>query len=78
MHVTTAKLTMFPRQIAARMDAVNYTQQLGRLKQEIYGKDQPPHFGFMHVILLRGDQRHVSATQVAIFRVVTARTKIHL
>jgi len=31
------------------------------------------HFDFMIVILLYSDQRHVSATNVSIFRVVSAR-----
>jgi len=30
-------------------------------------------FGFMNVILLHSDHRHVSATHVVIFRVVSAR-----
>jgi hypothetical protein len=32
----------------------------------------------MNVILLHIDHRHVSATRVAVFRVVTARIQIHL
>jgi hypothetical protein len=36
------------------------------------------HLGFMNVILLYGDHRHVSATRVAIFRVVSARIQIYL
>jgi len=31
------------------------------------------HFGFVNVISLYGDYRHVSATHVAIFRVLRAR-----
>jgi len=31
------------------------------------------HFGFMNVILLYSDRRHVSATHVAVFRVASAR-----
>ena len=40
--------------------------------------DQQIHFGLMNVILLHNDNRHVSATHVAFFRVVRARIKIHL
>jgi hypothetical protein len=36
------------------------------------------HFGFMDVILLYGDHWHVLATDVAIFRVVSARMQIYL
>jgi hypothetical protein len=36
------------------------------------------HFGFMNVILLYGDHRHVSFTRVAIFRTVSARIQIYL
>jgi hypothetical protein len=35
------------------------------------------HFGFMNVILLYSD-RHVSTTQVSIFRVVSARIQIYV
>jgi hypothetical protein len=34
------------------------------------------HFGFMDVILLYSEQQHVSATHVAIFRVVRIKTQI--
>jgi len=36
------------------------------------------HFGFMNVILLHNDHRHVSVTNVAIFRVVNAKLQIYL
>jgi hypothetical protein len=36
------------------------------------------NFGFMNVILLYSDLRHVSATHVAIFRVVNTRTQIRI
>jgi hypothetical protein len=36
------------------------------------------HFGFMDVILLYSNHVHVSATHVAIFRVVSARMQIYL
>ena len=45
---------------------------------EIYSKDQPMHFGCMNVMLLYSDNRHVSATHAAIFRVVSARLQTHL
>jgi len=35
-------------------------------------------FGFMNVVLLRSDHRHVSATHVAITSVVRARIQIYL
>jgi len=35
-------------------------------------------FGFMNLILLYSDHRHVSATRVAIFRVVSAIIPIYL
>jgi hypothetical protein len=34
--------------------------------------------GWMNVILLHSNQRHVSAIDVAIFRVLRTRTQIHL
>jgi len=34
------------------------------------------HFGFINVILLRNDHLHVSATHVAIFRLVRARIQL--
>jgi len=34
------------------------------------------HFGVMDVILLRSGHRHVSATHVAVFRVVRTRIKM--
>ena len=34
------------------------------------------YFGFMNVILLHSDHRHVSATPVAVFSVVRARIKM--
>ena len=39
-----------------------------------------PHmqFGFMNVILLHSDHRHVSATLVAVFSVITARIPMYL
>jgi hypothetical protein len=36
------------------------------------------HFGFMYVILLHSDQRHVPATFVAIFRVERAKIQIYI
>jgi hypothetical protein len=39
-------------------------------------KDRQMHFGFMGVILLHSGQQHVSATHVAIFRVVRIKTQI--
>jgi len=36
------------------------------------------HFGFMHAVLLYSNNRHVSATHVSIFRVVSARIQIYL
>jgi len=36
------------------------------------------HLGYMNVILLRGYQRHVSATHVAIVRTVRERTQIYV
>jgi hypothetical protein len=36
------------------------------------------HFGFVNVILLYSDHRHVSATRVAIFRVVSERIQLYL
>jgi len=36
------------------------------------------HFRFMNVILLYSDHRHVSASRVTIFRVVSARIQIYL
>jgi len=36
------------------------------------------YFGSMNVILLYSDYRHVSAKQLAIFRVVSARIQIYL
>jgi hypothetical protein len=36
------------------------------------------HFGFMNVIVLCGEYRHVSATHVAIFRVVSTIIQIYL
>jgi len=41
-------------------------------------KDQKELFGFMNVILLHSDHQYVSATRVAIFRVVRARMQIYL
>jgi len=35
------------------------------------------HFAFMNVILLYSNHRHVSATHVAIFRVVSARIQTY-
>ena len=35
------------------------------------------HFGFMNIILLHINHRHVSATHMAIFRVVSARIQIY-
>jgi hypothetical protein len=35
-------------------------------------------FRFMNVILLYSDHRHVSATRVAVFMVVSARIQIYL
>jgi len=36
------------------------------------------HFGFMNVILLYSDHRHVSATHMAIFRLVGAKIQLYL
>ena len=36
------------------------------------------HFGFMSVILLHSDNRHVSAAHVSVFSVVSARIQIYL
>lgn len=36
------------------------------------------HFGFTNVILIHNDHRNVSATQVAICSVVSARIQIYL
>jgi len=36
------------------------------------------HFGLMNVILLRNDHRHVSVTNMHIFRVVSAKIWIYL
>ena len=36
------------------------------------------HFGFMNVILLYSDHRHVSATLVAIFNVISAKIQKNL
>jgi len=36
------------------------------------------HFGFMNIILLHSNHRHVSATHVGIFGVVSARIQIYL
>jgi len=36
------------------------------------------HFGFMRIILLYSDHRHVSTTHVTIFRVVSARIQIYI
>jgi len=38
-------------------------------------KNQQMHFGYINVILLRSDHLPISATHVAIFRVVRARIK---
>jgi hypothetical protein len=44
----------------------------------ICSKDKQMHFGFMKLILLYSDYRHVSATHVEIFRVVSARIQIYI
>ena len=36
------------------------------------------HFGLMNMILIQGDNRHVSATHVSIFRVESARIQIYV
>jgi len=36
------------------------------------------HFDFMNIILLRSDNRHVSATPVAVFSVIRARIPMYL
>jgi len=36
------------------------------------------HFGYLNAILLYRDNRHVSATRVSIFRVVSTRIQIYL
>jgi len=36
------------------------------------------HFGFMKITLLHSDHRHVSATNEAIFRVVSASIQMHV
>ena len=36
------------------------------------------HFGYMNVILLYSNHRHVSATDVDIFRVVSARIQTYI
>jgi len=36
------------------------------------------HFGFINATFLDSDQRHVSGTQAAIFRVVSARIQVYL
>ena len=41
-------------------------------------KDQQKHFGVMDVTVLHGGHRHVSATHVAIFRVVRTRIQIYV
>jgi hypothetical protein len=41
-----------------------------------FKKTQQMHFGCMNVILLYSDKRHVSATHVAIFRMVSASIQI--
>jgi hypothetical protein len=45
---------------------------------KIYQKEQQMHCGFINLILLHTDNRHVSATQVTIFRVIRARIRIHV
>jgi len=39
-------------------------------------KDQQMHFGFMDVILLHSGHQHVSATYIAIFRMMRTRIQI--
>jgi len=45
---------------------------------EINLKDQHMYFGCLNVIVLYRDNRHVSATRVSIFRVVSTRTQMNL
>ena len=44
----------------------------------VYYKEQQTHFGLINVILLYRDQRHVTAIQVFIFRVVSATIQTYI
>jgi len=43
----------------------------------MYYKDQQMHFGLMNIILFYSDHQHVSATYVAIFRVVVPSSSLY-